>query len=84
MAEGSKALRSGHSLFGGVGSNPTLTSFPLPLRDLIVCALWCCRGTQPWSNGQDSGLPSQRPGFDSRRLQVLACSCADASSGSVV
>ena len=26
------------------------------------------RSRQPWSNGQDSGLPSQRPGFDSRRL----------------
>ena len=25
MAEWSKALRSGRSLFGGVGSNPTLT-----------------------------------------------------------
>ena len=25
---------------------------------------------QPWSNGQDSGPPSQRPGFDSRRLHV--------------
>ena len=27
VAEWSKALRSGRSLFGGVGSNPTLTSF---------------------------------------------------------
>ena len=27
MAEWSKALRSGRSLFGGVGSNPTLTTF---------------------------------------------------------
>ncbi len=26
VAEWSKALRSGRSLFGGVGSNPTLTS----------------------------------------------------------
>ena len=25
---------------------------------------------QPWSNGQDSGPPSQRPGFDSRRLHL--------------
>ena len=25
---------------------------------------------QPWSNGQDSGPPSQRPGFDSRRLHI--------------
>ena len=28
VAEWSKALRSGRSLFGGVGSNPTLTTFP--------------------------------------------------------
>ena len=27
VAEWSKALRSGRSLFGGVGSNPTLTNF---------------------------------------------------------
>ena len=27
MAEWSKALRSGRSLFGGVGSNPTLTIY---------------------------------------------------------
>ena len=26
---------------------------------------------QPWSNGQDSGPPSQRPGFDSRRLHTI-------------
>ena len=26
---------------------------------------------QPWSNGQDSGPPSQRPGFDSRRLHFV-------------
>ena len=29
VAEWSKALRSGRSLFGGVGSNPTLTTFLL-------------------------------------------------------
>ena len=32
MAERSKALRSGRSLFGGVGSNPTLTTFALTCR----------------------------------------------------
>jgi hypothetical protein len=30
VAEWSKALRSGRSLFGGVGSNPTLTTFCHP------------------------------------------------------
>ena len=34
---------------------------------------------QPWSNGQDCRPPSDRPGFDSRRLHFLFVCPADAA-----
>ena len=51
VAERSKALRSGRSLFGGVGSNPTLTIFEVQRQcklaevgfDPTTCGLWAHR-----------------------------------------
>ena len=54
-------LRHGGIADGGVPAHPPTTRSPTPHTS--------SQPRQPWSNGQDSGLPSQRPGFDSRRLQ---------------
>ena len=49
-----------------VGFDPTTCGLWAHRADHCATLLW-----QPWSNGQDSGLPSQRPGFDSRRLHAI-------------
>ncbi len=49
-----------------VGFDPTTCGLWAHRADHCATLLW-----QPWSNGQDSGPPSQRPGFDSRRLHFV-------------
>ena len=60
MAEWSKALRSGRSLFGGVGSNPTGCT---PHTHTHTHT----HTPRPWFSGENTSLPTRWPGFDSRR-----------------
>ena len=63
VAERSKALVLGTSLFGGVGSNPTAatSSFCIPLlADLLKV------GMAQWSRGMILALGARGPGFKSR------------------
>ena len=55
MAEWSKALRSGRSLFGGVGSNPTLTTFAHSSGG----GSWCSGSTSDSKSDNGGSIPSE-------------------------
>ena len=57
MAERSKALRSGRSLFGGVGSNPTLTILCTTFR--VPKAPWCSGSTSDSKSDNGGSIPSE-------------------------